>query len=207
MLDAAAFLGRPAGELNLITLHLGNGASATAISEGRSVDTSMGMTPAEGLVMGTRSGDLDPGLLAYLVRADELDGAELDALVNRQSGLRGLCGASDMREVRSLAQAGDATARRAIDVYTYRIRKYIGAFQAVLGRVDALVFSGGVAENHPWLVHEVCTGLPGIRVALPGTEPLALPVNLAANDSAAGVLVIAADETRSIARQVSAFLR
>ena len=206
MLDAAAFLGRPADELNLITLHLGNGASATAICRGRSVDTSMGMTPAEGLVMGTRSGDLDPGLLAYLARADGLDGAALDALVNRQSGLRGLCGASDMREVRSLALAGDAAAERAIDVYTYRIRKYVGAFQAVLGRVDALVFSGGIGENHPWLVQAVCADLPGVRIAMPGSDQLALPVNVAADDSETDVLVIAADETRSMSRQVLALL-
>ena len=206
MLDAAEFLERPADELNLITLHLGNGASATAIREGRSVDTSMGMTPAEGLVMGTRSGDLDPGLLAYLVRADELDGAALDALVNRRSGLRGLCGASDMREVRSLALAGDAAAERALDVYTYRIRNDIGAFQAVLGHVDALVFSGGVGENHPWLVPAVCAGLPGIHVAPPDTEKLTLPANLAVDDSAVDVLVMAADETRSISRQILALL-
>ena len=204
MLDAAAFLGRPADELNLITLHLGNGASATAIREGRSVDTSMGMTPAEGLVMGTRSGDLDPGLLAWLAREDRLDGAALDALVNRESGLRGLCGVSDMREVRSLALAGDAAAKRAIDVYTYRIRKYVGAFQAVLGRVDALVFSGGIGENHPWLVQAVCAGLPGVRVELPDNERLSLPVNVAADDSETDVLVIAADETRSMCRQILA---
>lgn len=204
MLDAAAFLGRPADELNLITLHLGNGASATAIREGRSVDTSMGMTPVEGLVMGTRSGDLDPGLLAWLTREDRLDGAALDALVNRESGLRGLCGVSDMREVRSLALAGDAAAKRAIEVYTYRIRKYVGAFQAVLGRVDALVFSGGIGENHPWLVQTVCAGLPGIRVERADTDCLSLPANIAADDSATDVLVIAADETRSMCRQVLA---
>ncbi len=202
MLDAAAFLGRPADALNFITLHLGNGASATAIRNGRSVDTSMGMTPAEGLVMGTRSGDLDPGLLAYLARADGLDGAALDTLVNRRSGLVGLCGDADMREVRTRAVAGDAEAQRAIDVYCYRIRKYIGAFQAVLGRVDALVFSGGVGENHPWLVQAVCENLVGIRVDATGPERVVPPVNLAASDSDVDVLVIAADETRSIARQV-----
>ena len=123
LLDAAAFLERPAARLNLITLHLGNGASATAIRNGRSIDTSMGMTPAEGLVMGTRSGDVDPGLLAYLARAEDLDGDALDELVNRRGGLLGLCGESDMRKVRSLALAGDGAAQRAIEVYIYRIRK------------------------------------------------------------------------------------
>lgn len=206
MLDAAAFLERPADALRLITLHLGNGASATAIRNGQSVDTSMGMTPAEGLVMGTRSGDLDPGLLAYLARMDGLDGAALDALVNRRSGLLGLCGDADMREVRSRALGGDAAAQRAVEIYAYRIRKYIGAFQAVLGRVDALVFSGGVGENHPWFVQAVCEDFVGIRVDTTELERLALPANLAASDSDVDVLVIAADETRSIARQVLALL-
>lgn len=206
LLDAAAFLGRPADTLNLITLHLGNGASVTAIRNGRSIDTSMGMTPAEGLVMGTRSGDVDPGLLAYVARADNLDGDALDTLVNRRSGLLGLCGESDMREVRSLALAGNGAAQRAIDVYVYRIRKYIGAFQAVLGRVDALVFSGGVGENHPWLVQAVCENLSGVQIAPPAAESPSLPANLAANDSEIEVLMIAADETRSITRQVLAVL-
>lgn len=206
MLDAAAFLGRPAAALNLVTLHLGNGASATAIRNGRSVDTSMGMTPAEGLVMGTRSGDLDPGLLAFVARADGLDGAALDALVNRRSGLLGLCGDSDMREVRSRALAGDGAAQRAIEIYVYRIRKYIGAYRAVLGCVDALVFSGGVGEHHPWLVQAVCEDLAGISVDSTELERLDLPANLAASDSDVDVLVIAADETRSIARQVLALL-
>ena len=202
MLDAAAFLGRPPDALNLITLHLGNGASATAIRSGQSVDTSMGMTPAEGLVMGTRSGDLDPGLLAYVARADGLDGAGLDALVNRRSGLFGLCGDADMREVRSRALSGDSAAERAIDIYVYRIRKYVGAFQAVLGRVDALVFSGGVGENHPWLLQAVCEDLAGIRIDPAAADRPTLPTNLAATDSDTDVLVIAADETRSIVRQV-----
>ncbi len=206
MFDAAAFLGRPADTLSLITLHLGNGASATAIRNGRSIDTSMGMTPAEGLVMGTRSGDVDPGLLAYVARAEDLDGEALDTLVNRRSGLLGLCGDPDMRKVRPLALAGDGAAQRAIELYAYRTRKYIGAFQAVLGRVDALVFSGGVGENHPWLVRTVCENLPGLSIELPDSAILSLPVSLATEDSETDVLVIAADETRSITRQVLALL-
>ncbi len=206
MLDAAAFLDRPVDELNLITLHLGNGASVTAIERGRSVDTSMGMTPAEGLVMGTRSGDVDPGVLAHVAREDGLDGEALDLLVNRRSGLLGLCGESDMRSVRALALAGDAAAQRAIDIYVYRIRKYIGAYRAVLGGVDALVFSGGVGEHHPWLIGAVCERLEGVSIEPPETVPGGAPVNLAADDSEVGVLVIAADETRSIVRQVQGLL-
>ena len=204
MLDAAAFLGRSADELNLITLHLGNGASATAIERGLSVDTSMGMTPAEGLVMGTRSGDVDPGLLAHVAREDGLDGEELNTLVNRQSGLLGLCGESDMRRVQALALTGSKAAQRAIDIYIYRIRKYIGAYRAVLGQVDALVFGGGVGEHHPWLIGAVCEDLEGVRVVRLETGLADLPVNLAADDSTVDVLMIAADETWSIVRQVLA---
>ena len=207
MLDAAAFLGRPAEELKLITLHLGNGASATAIERGRSIDTSMGMTPAEGLVMGTRSGDVDPGLLAYVAREDGLDGEALDVLVNRQSGLLGLCGESDMRKVRALALSGSKAAQRAADIYIYRIRKYIGAYRAVLGQVDALVFSGGVGEHHPWVIGAVCENLEGVRIVPTDTGPTELPASLAAEDSCVDVLVIAADETRSIADRMLALLQ
>lgn len=204
MLDAGAFLGRSAAELDLITLHLGGGASATAIKRGKSIDTSMGMTPTEGLVMGTRSGDLDPGLLTFLMREEGLETDEIEALINRKSGLRGLCGDSDMREVRARALAGDSDAVRAIDVYAYRLRKYVGAYLAVLGRIDALVFSGGVGEHHPWLIFDVLEGfdIPGLELprSVPGSlEP---PVNIAAEGSKVALLVLPADETRSIARQV-----
>ena len=162
--QAALLLDRPLESLNLITLHLGNGASAAAIAQGRSVDTSMGMTPLEGLIMGTRCGDLDPAIHFYLGRATGMDNAAIEAMLNQESGLKGICGVNDMREVHRLAEAGDARARLALDMYCYRIRKYIGAYYAVLGRLDAVVFTGGIGENAAWLREQCCSGLEALGI-------------------------------------------
>jgi acetate kinase len=164
--QAAAQLGQPPEVLGLITLHLGNGASAAAIRAGRCIDTSMGFTPLEGLMMGTRSGDIDPAILVYLNRETGVDLEELDYELNQESGLRGICGVNDMREAQRLAAAGEERARLAIDMYCYRIRKYIGAYCAVLGRVDALVFTAGIGENSPPVRAQACAGLErfGIRI-------------------------------------------
>ena len=143
----ATQLGKPSEKLRIVSCHLGNGASVTAIEHGRSVDTSMGMTPLEGLVMGTRAGDLDPGVVLELVRSGSFDGEELDTLLNRQSGMTGLTGTNDMREIESRAAAGDEECRRALALYAYRVRKYIGAYAAIMGGVDAIAFTGGVGEN------------------------------------------------------------
>jgi acetate kinase len=143
----AAELKVPAEKLRIVSCHLGNGASVTAIEHGRSVDTSMGMTPLEGLVMGTRAGDLDPGILLDLIQAGSFDGKELDDLLNRQSGMTGLTGTNDMREIQRRAAAGDEECRRALALYAYRVRKYIGAYAAAMGGVDAIAFTGGVGEN------------------------------------------------------------
>jgi len=143
----AAELKVPAEKLRIISCHLGNGASITAIEHGRSVDTSMGMTPLEGLVMGTRAGDLDPGILLDLMQSGSYDSKELDALLNRQSGLTGLTGTNDMREIERRAGAGDEECRRALALYAYRVRKYIGAYAAAMGGVDVIAFTGGVGEN------------------------------------------------------------
>jgi len=201
---AAAFLGRPITDTNLIVLHLGNGASVSAIEGGRSVDTSMGLTPLEGLVMGTRSGDLDPAIPAYLGRVAGLDAEAVDDALNRQSGLLGLAGSNDLRDVKRAAAAGDPSARLAIDVYCHRIRKYVGAYYAVLGRVDAIVFTAGVGENDP--------RTRGLSLA--GLERLGIAVDAARNESEEGgerfvspagaevaVLVIPTDEEIEIARQ------
>lgn len=166
---AAEYLQRPLAELNLITLHLGNGASAAAIRNGHCVDTSMGFTPLEGLAMGTRCGDLDPAVPLYLQQTADLDAAAIDRALNQQSGLKGLCGTNDMREVIALQQAGDPAAALAFDLYCYRIRKYIGAYGAVLGRVDALVFTGGVGENAPAVRNRVCAGLERLGITLDET--------------------------------------
>ena len=137
----------PAEKLRIVSCHLGNGASVTAIEHGRSVDTSMGMTPLEGLVMGTRAGDLDPGILLDLIGSHSFGGKELDDLLNRQSGLAGLTGTNDVREIERRAGEGDEECRRALALYAYRVRKYIGAYAAVMGGVDAIAFTGGVGEN------------------------------------------------------------
>ncbi|SEG97189.1 acetate kinase [Nonomuraea solani] len=198
---AAALLGRDLAELDLIVLHLGNGASATAISGGRSVDTSMGMTPLEGLVMGTRSGDVDPALAGYLARVDGLDAGRVEDALGHESGLLALAGTGDMREVRARS---DADARLALDVYTRRIRKYVGAYYALLGRVDAIVLTGGVGE------HDAATR----AASLAGLERLGVVVDPALNEAGSleeravsppeaevAVLVIPADEEWEIARQ------
>jgi acetate kinase len=162
--QAAVHLKRPLTSLNLITLHLGNGASVTAIKNGKSVDTSMGMTPLEGLIMGTRSGDMDPAIIFYLARKAGQSNEALESLLNTQSGLKGICGINDMREIGQLAARGDEAARLAIDMYCYRIKKYIGAYFAALGRVDALVFTGGIGENASEIRFRSCEGLAHLGV-------------------------------------------
>jgi acetate kinase len=147
MSNVAAHMGRAAQELKIVSCHLGNGASVTAIEQGRSVETSMGMTPLEGLVMGTRAGDIDPGVLLHLLQAGGMSVAEVDAMLNRDSGLKGLTGTNDMREIERRATQGDEDCRQALQVYAHRVRKYIGAYAAVMGGVDAIAFTGGVGEN------------------------------------------------------------
>ena len=164
--QTAAHLQRPLDDLNLITLHLGNGASAAAIRDGQSVDTSMGLTPLEGLMMGTRCGDIDPAILFYMSRETGTSLASLEAALNRNSGLKGICGENDMRTTRGLADDGDARAQLAIGMYCYRIRKYIGAYLAVLGHLDALVFTAGIGENSPEIREQVCSGLEALGITL-----------------------------------------
>ena len=145
--ECARLLGKALSDCNLITVHLGNGCSMTAIKNGQSIDTTLGMTPLEGLVMGTRSGDIDPAIHAFLHRNNNMDIEQIDHMLNKESGLKGLCGMNDMRDIHRAAAGGDKLAALALDVQTYRNRKYIGAYMAVLGRVDALVFTAGIGEN------------------------------------------------------------
>ena len=201
---AAAMLGRPLGHCNLITLHLGNGASATAIRAGDSVDTSMGMTPLEGLVMGTRCGDIDPALHFYLCRHLGLDNDTLDDLLNRQSGLLGLTGVNDMREVHRLLEAGDERAELALGVVCHRLKKYIGAYYAELGQVDAIVFTGGIGENDAETRARACASLERLGIhldaeanAAPGSQERAISTA----DSPVKVLVIPTNEELEIAQQ------
>ncbi len=150
----------------MITLHLGNGASATAIRGGRSVDTSMGMTPLEGLVMGTRCGDIDPAIQGLLTRITGETFEAIGSLLELESGLRGICGTSDMREVVRLMEQGDPRGSIALDIFCYRVKKYIGAYSAVLGHVDALVFTGGIGENSSDVRGHCCEGLATLGIEL-----------------------------------------
>ena len=162
----AELLGRAPEDCNVIVLHLGNGASACAVRGGRSVDTSMGMSPLEGLVMGTRSGDVDPALGAYLGRVAGLDAAAYDEALNKASGLKGLAGASDLREVEDRRDAGDPDATLAFDVMVHRLRKYVGAYAVLLGRVDAIAFTGGIGENSSAVRSAVLSDLEVLGVEL-----------------------------------------
>lgn len=204
---AAALLGKPLTACNLITLHLGNGASATAVRDGESVDTSMGLTPLEGLVMGTRCGDIDPAIHFYLCRNAGMDTDTLDALFNRQSGLLGLCGVNDMREIHGLAAEGDAKAELAIRVFCHRLKKYLGAYYAELGRVDAVVFTGGIGENDADVRRRTCADLEGLGIRL-DPDANAAPINteraVSRMDSPVKVLVIPTNEELEIAQQAFA---
>lgn len=202
---AAAFLDRPLQSLRTIVLHLGNGASITAVDGGISVDTSMGLTPLQGLVMGTRSGDLDPAVLVHLHRQAGLSVDELDDLLNKKSGMLGLTGSGDMRDVQEAASTGDAAAEAALAVWAHRIRGYIGSYIATLGGVHAVVFTAGVGENSPGLRVRALAGLDflGIEVdddlnsVASGAER-----RISASASTVEVLVIPTNEELEIARQV-----
>lgn len=200
---AAELLGTPLSELKQIVLHLGSGASACAVDGGRSIDTSMGLTPLEGLVMGTRSGDIDPGVLLHLLRAG-MSGDELDQLLNKQSGLLGMAGSNDMRDVRARAEAGDEAARLAIEVYVRRIRHYIGAYFVELGGADTIVFTAGVGENNAALRAEICEELGCLGAwidPLRNENPSRDARVISAEGSPVKVLVVPTDEEAEIARQ------
>ncbi len=208
--EASRFLGRPLAELNMIALHLGNGASATAIAGGRSVDTSMGMTPLEGLIMGTRSGDIDPAIPFYLGREAGLGADAVEDLLNRESGLKGLCGSNDMREVHRLAESGDADARLTLEMVCHRLKKYVGAYAAVLGRLDALIFTGGIGENDAWVRAHSCAGLENLGIRLDAgknAHPDAAARAIHADDSRVALLVVPTNEELEIARQAVACLQ
>ena len=201
---AAELLNRPLDTLNLITLHLGNGASAAAVKGGRSVDTSMGMTPLEGLIMGTRCGDIDPAIHFYLGKETGRSMTELEAMLNKESGLKGICGANDMREITGLAQGGDAQAQLAIDMYCYRVKKYIGAYAAVLGRVDAVIFTGGIGENAAVVRKKCCEDLACLGIAVDDQKNGSLSEGspeIQIEESSVKVLVIPTNEELEIAHQ------
>lgn len=206
---AAAFLGIPLEHSRIIVLHLGNGASACAVRDGRSVDTSMGLTPLEGLVMGSRSGDIDPAVIFHLHRQAGLGVDELEHLLNRLSGLKGLTGRGDMRDVQAAAAEGDEAAEAALAVYRHRLRHYIGAYLAELGGLDALVFTAGVGENDAALRQRTLEPLAhlGLHVdAVRNAEVSRAERRISPDDSPVAVLVVPTNEELEIARQTAAAL-
>jgi acetate kinase len=210
----ATYLKTVPQQLRVISCHLGNGASVTAIEYGRSVETSMGMTPLEGLIMGTRAGDLDPGVILTLARSEGLDVDALDDLLNRRSGLLGLTGTNDMREIERRAAEGDESCRLALTLYSHRVRKYIGAYAAVMGGVDVIAFTGGIGENSALVRHRCTQRLDFLGAALDedrnrdvkltAEQPLA---EISEPHSRVRILVVRADEELSIAREASELLK
>ena len=202
--QAAIHLKQSLMSLNLITLHLGNGASATAIKAGKSVDTSMGMTPLEGLIMGTRSGDMDPAIIFYLGRRTGYSPQKIESMLNQQSGLKGICGFNDMRQIEQLAAQGNTAARLAIDMYCYRIKKYIGAYYAAMGRIDALVFTGGIGENAADIRSHCCSGLSQLGIVVDdekNSQKTGKILEIQRIKASVPVLVIPTDEELEIAEQ------
>ena len=201
--EAAGFLGRPLRDLNQIVLHLGNGASASAIAGGRPVDTSMGLTPLEGLVMGTRSGDIDPSVVSYLYREANMSVDDVESMLNQQSGMLGLAGERDFRRLREMIESGDKSAQLAYDVFIHRLRKYIGAYLAILGRTDAVSFTAGVGENAVSVRRDALSGLAALGIEIDERRNALSAKDarrISADTSPITVLVVPTNEELAIAR-------
>jgi acetate kinase len=201
--QAAAFLDVPLASLNQIVLHLGNGASASAIVGGRPVDTSMGLTPMEGLVMGTRSGDIDPGVIMYLWRTAKMSVEDIEAMLNRRAGVLGLGGEIDFRVLHQRIESGDDAAQLAYDVYIHRLRKYIGAYLALLGTADVITFTAGVGENDATVRRDALSGMAALGIELDehlNASPAKAARRVSADNSPTTVLVIPTNEELAIAR-------
>ncbi len=201
--QAAAFLDRPLDSLNQIVLHLGNGASASAIAGDRPVDTSMGLTPLEGLVMGTRSGDIDPGVISYLWRTAKMDVGDIESMLNNRSGVWGLAGERDFRRLHAMIESGDGSAQLAYSVFIHRLRKYIGAYLAVLGHTDVVSFTAGIGENDAAVRRDASAGLEELGIVLDQRRNLSGGKGarqISADGSPIAVLVIPTNEELAIAR-------
>jgi acetate kinase len=206
---AATHLNQFPEELNLITFHLGNGDSVCAIQKGQSVDTSMGFTPLAGLMMGTRSGDIDPEILLYLQKNQGMSSEEVDTLLNTQSGLKGVCGVSDMRDVITLANNGDTQAQLALEMFAHRVKHYLGAYWAILGKVDAVVFTGGIGEHSALMREKILHGLESIGITLDtqrNTCEEEGTFRISAIDSRIPILVVHTNEALVIAQAVKKIL-
>jgi acetate kinase len=205
----AELLGKPAEEVSVITLHLGNGASACAVKGGKSIATSMGLTPLEGLVMGSRSGDIDPAVVFHLAREAKLSLDEIDAMLNNDSGMRGLCGDSDLREVIRRRDGGDPAATLAFDVYCARIKFYVGAYYALLGELDAVTFTAGVGENSAVVRAGALSGLKGLGIEVDrvaNESPGRGPRRISPPGAEVSVCVVPTDEELEIASQTANLL-
>lgn len=206
---AAAYLGIPAEEFNGIILHIGNGASACAVKDGKSFDTSMGLTPLQGLVMGTRSGDIDPAIVAYLERVAGMDIDQVDQSLNKNAGLKGMTGDGDLRDVEARAQAGEQVAREALSVYAQRVKHYIGAYLAEIGPIHAVVFTAGVGENSIQMREQIMSGLEHLGMILDYEKNeirAKEPVTISTSSSEVKILVIPTNEELAIAMQAAEFI-
>ncbi len=201
----AEIMGKDIASLKIISCHLGNGASIAAIEGGKSVDTSMGFTPLEGLMMGTRSGDIDPGAIFYIMRKEGLSLHEIDSMLNKHSGLYGIAGVSDMRDIEKGIEEGDKLCKVAFDVYEYRIRKYIGSYVAAMNGVDAIVFTAGIGENTPAMRSKLIANLPylGITIDEANNKKRGEDIEISTPESSVRVFVIPTDEELVIARDTS----
>ena len=207
--QAAAFLGTPLESLNQIVLHLGNGDSASAIAAGRPVDTSMGLTPLEGLVMGTRSGDIDAGVISYLWRRANMSVEEIESMLNNRSGVWGLAGERDFRRLQLMVESGDQSAQLAYDVFIHRLRKYVGAYLAVLRHTDVITFTAGIGENAPWVRRDAVAGMGELGVLLDeerNLRPDKGARRISQDDSRITVLVVPTNEELAIARDCASAL-
>lgn len=203
--SAASLMDRKPEEVNLITVHLGNGCSICAIEKGRCMDTSMGMTPLAGVMMGTRTGDIDPAIQKYLLEYTNLNAEELDNIFNKQSGLKGICGMNDMRDIHAAADSGDERARLALDMFIYQVKKYIGAYFAVLGDVDGIIFTAGIGENDKKIREMVCSNLTGLGIELDpvkNSDSKSEPRAIHSNRSSVQLWVVPTNEEFQIAREV-----
>jgi acetate kinase len=206
--DAAAkLMQRPLSKTKIITCHLGNGCSITAVSGGKSVETSMGFTPLEGLVMGTRSGDIDPAVVSYLQRKEKKSAAVVEDMLNNEAGMKGLCGKNDMRDVHRKADRGDRRSQVALDVFCHRLVKYIGAYAAVMNGVDAIVFTAGIGENAWWIREKVLDSLGYIGLRYSKRKNTANALRVSSTHSKVWVFVIPTDEELMMVREVNKLLK
>ena len=197
-------IGRALKKMKIITCHLGNGASVVAVKDGRSIDTSMGFTPLEGLIMGTRSGEIDPAIIPFIMEQEDMTGKQVYRYLNNKSGILGLSGlSSDFRDLESAAKIGDQRAQMAIDVFAYQVRKYIGSYVVAMGGLDAIVFTAGLGENSPYMRAKICSGLEvvGAHLDLKKNEVRGEDADLSKFDSDVAIWTILTNEELMIARE------